>query len=173
MKRWIWVAVIAVVIGVLAFLANRKQEVRAAQPVTDGFTCAVAIDYGELSLKGQLSRMTDGRLLATFTEPSSLSGVAISWDGEEMAMELGGLCVPVNADNVPQSALVKSLLGVLTAELVDGEVGHDGVTYSGEIDGKTYTVTCDETTGFIRTLSVPQDGLEVTFSDVTVLEEEK
>lgn len=173
MKRWIWVVIVAAVIGGLAFLASRKQEVSAAQPVSDGFTCEVAISYRELSLKGQLSRMADGRLLATFSEPSSLSGVAISWDGENMAMELGGLSVPVNADNVPQGALVKSLLTVLTAELTDGKTAEDGVTYTGDVDGKAYTVVCDADTGFMRSISVPEDELEVIFSEVALLTEKE
>ena len=173
MKHWIWVVIVVAVIGGLAFLSGRKQEVNAAQPVTDGFTCAVEIDYRQLSLKGQLSRMADGRLLATFSEPSSLSGVAISWDGEDMAMEIGGLSVPVSADNVPQGALVKSLLTVLTAELTDGETTQDGVTYTGDVDGKTYTVVCDRDTGFMRSVSVPEDELEVTFFDMALLTDKK
>ena len=146
-----------------------KRRADAAQPVTTGFTCEVSIAYRDLTLKGQLSRSQDGRLLVTLTEPPSLGGMAISWDGKEMAMELGGLRVPVNADNVPQSALVKSLLSVLTAAPTDGEMTEEGYTVQGEVDGKGYTIVCAPDTGLIRSLSVPEDDLTVTFSEVSLL----
>lgn len=146
-----------------------KRRNDAAQPVTTGFTCEVSIAYRDLALKGQLSRSQDGRLLVTLTEPPSLGGMAISWDGKEMAMELGGLRVPVNAENVPQSALIKNLLSVLTAEPTNGEMTEEGYTVQGEADGKAYTLICAPDTGLIRSLSVPEDELEVIFSESSLL----
>lgn len=146
-----------------------KNRADAATPVTAGFTCEVSIDYREMDLKGQLSRTQDGWLLVTLSEPPSLSGMAISWDGEEMAMELGGLRVPVNAENVPQGALVKSLLAVLTASPSAGELTDAGYVVQGEVDGKAYTVVCAPDTGLIRSLSVPDDELTVTFNETALL----
>lgn len=162
-------SLLAVVLCVTTLFGCGKRRDDAAQPVTTGFTCEVNIAYRDLTLKGQLSRSQDGRLLVTLIEPPSLSGMAISWDGKEMAMELGGLRVPVNADNVPQSALIKSLLSVLTAEPIDGEMAEEGYTIQGEVDGKDYTIVCAPDTGLIRSLSVPEDELTVTFSEVSLL----
>lgn len=141
----------------------------AATPVTAGFTCEVGIAYRGMNLKGQLSRAQDGCLLVTLSEPPSLGGMAISWDGEEMAMELGGLRVPVNAENVPQGALIKSVLSVLTTEPTDGELTDEGYMVQGEVDGKAYAIVCAPDTGLIRSLSVPDDELTVTFHDTALL----
>ncbi len=154
--------------AVMLFGCGKRRD-DAAQPVTTGFTCEVSIAYRDLALKGQLSRSQDGRLLVTLTDPPSLGGMAISWDGKEMAMELGGLRVPVNAQNVPQGALVKSLLSVLTTAPADGEMAEEGYVIQGEADGKAYTLVCAPDTGLIRSLSVPEDELEVTFSEISLL----
>ncbi len=169
MKHRLFFALSAVVLCAVMLFGCGKRRGDAAQPVTAGFTCEVSIAYHDLALKGQLSRSQDGRLLVTLTEPPSLGGMAISWDGKEMAMELGGLRVPVNAENVPQGALVKSLLSVLSAKPADGELTEEGYTAQGEVDGKEYTIVCAPDTGLIRSLSVPEDGLEVTFSEISLL----
>ena len=146
-----------------------KRRDDAAKPVTAGFTCEVGIDYRGMTLKGQLSRTQDGCLLVTLSEPPSLSGMAISWDGEEMAMEIGGVRIPVNAANVPQSALIKSLLTVLAVQPAAGEITDEGYVVQGEIDGKAYTIVCAPDTGLIRSMTVPDDELTVTFEQTALL----
>lgn len=169
MKHRIFFWILTVVLCVTMLFGCGKSRDDEVTPVTAGFTCEVSIAYRDMALKGQLSRVQDGRLLVTLSEPPSLSGMAISWDGEEMAMELGGLRVPVNAENVPQGALIKSLLTVLTAAPTAGEITDEGYVVQGEADGKTYAIVCAPDTGLIRSLSVPDDGLTVTFSETALL----
>ena len=169
MKHRISFVLLTAVLCAAMLFGCGKRRADAAQPVTTGFTCEVNIAYRDLALKGQLSRVQDGRLLVTLSEPPSLSGMAISWDGKEMAMELGGLRVPVNAENVPQSALVKRLLSVLSSEPTDGELTEEGYTVPGEVDGEGYTIVCAPDTGLIRSLTVPDDELEIVFSEMALL----
>ena len=169
MKQRILFGMLTVVLCTVMLFGCGKSRADAATPVTAGFTCEVSIAYREMNLKGELSRTQDGRLLVTLSEPPSLSGMAISWDGKEMAMEIGGLRVPVNAANVPQGALMKSLLTVLTAAPSAGEITDEGYTVQGEIDGKAYTIVCAPDTGLIRSLSVPDDELTVTFNETALL----
>ncbi len=169
MKHRLLFGILTVVLCAAMLFGCGKKPDDAATPVTAGFTCEVGIAYRGMNLKGQLSRAQDGRLLVTLSEPPSLGGMAISWDGEEMAMELGGLQIPVKAENVPQSALIKSLLSVLTTEPTDGELADEGYTVQGEVDGKAYTIVCAPDTGLIRSLSVPDDELTVTFNETALL----
>lgn len=162
-----WILTVLFCAAMLFGCGKRRDD--AATPVTAGFTCEVSIAYRDLDLKGELSRTQDGRLLVTLSEPPSLSGMAIGWDGKEMAMELGGLRVPVNAENVPQGALVKSLLTVLTAAPTAGKITDEGYVVQGEVDGKAYTIVCAPDTGLIRSLSVPDDNLTVTFNETALL----
>ena len=171
MKLRIPFVVCATLCCALLLVGCGKSRSEAAKPVTAGFRCQVSITYRDKQLEGQLSRVQDGRLQMLLSEPPSLSGMAINWDGKEMTMELGGVQVPVNAANVPQSALIKSLLSVLSTQPTDGELTDEGYTVRGEVDGKAYTIVCAPDTGLIRSLSVPEDEMTVTFHGTTLLTE--
>ncbi len=165
--------VCAVVCGtfltVLLMAGCGKGGLAAAKPVTAGFSCGVTADYRGMAVKGTLSRTQDGRLRMHITQPPTLSGMVVNWDGKAMTMELGGMQVPVNAAKVPQGALVKSLLSVLTAAPKEGEMTDDGYVLEGEVDGKAYTIVCAPDTGLIRSLRVPEDELTVTFENTALL----
>lgn len=169
MKRRICVVLSLCVVCLILFSSCKREEKGSAKPVVAGFTCGVNITYRALKLNGELTRNADGKLLMTFSEPRSLSGIAISWDGENMAMELGGLSVRVDEAKVPQGALIKSMLRVLTAQPTDGTVTEEGYVMTGEVEGKAYTLVCEPDTGFLRSLSVPEDELSVTFIDAAPL----
>ncbi len=169
MKRRIVCLFLTGVFCAVLLVGCGKDLGNTATPVTEGFTCEVSITYRDMELKGQLSRTQEGRLLVTLSEPPSLSGIAISWDGEEMAMELGGLRVPVDAANVPQGALVKCLLSVLSAKPSDARMVDGEYTVQGDVDGKAYTIICEPDTGLIRSLTIPDDELTVMFSKTALL----
>lgn len=173
MKRWIIVGIAAVLIGGGVFWFSQNKKANAAPPITDGFTCNVAITYHQTELDGTLSRTADGKLSVSFSKPATLSGMTVNWDGEEMTLQLGSLNVPVNAQNVPQGALIKRLLSVLTVQTEDGELTEQGYTVSGDIDGLAYTVVYDAESGLIRSVSAPNEDLQVVFSDVKQIENEK
>ena len=142
----------------------------ATPPVTEGFACQTAIRYRDMELQGQLTRTSDGKLTLAFSLPKTLNGVAVGWNGSDMTMELGGMSIAVPAEQVPQGALVKRLLQVLSADHGDGAVTEEGYAVSGEVEGETYTLVCDPATGLPVTLTLPAEGLEVTFTEVTLTE---
>ncbi len=136
----------------------------ATQPVTAGFSCQAAIQYHEMTLQAQLTRQTDGKLTLAFTQPKSLSGVALGWDGHSMTMELGGMSVAIPSEKVPQGALIQRLLQVLTADHGGGTVTEDGYVLTGEIEGEAYTLVFDPATGLPVALSLPAEELEAAFT---------
>ncbi len=167
MKRVLSVMVVAALL--LLPVGCKQEETPAVEPVTTGFSCEVSADYRGMAIKGTLTREASGELRVSLTEPATLSGMAVRWDGEKMTMELGGMQIPVDAAKVPQGALVKSVLSALAAVPVQGELTDDGYVVGGEVDGKEYTVVCAPDTGLVRSLSVPQDELTVAFQNVVLL----
>lgn len=138
-----------------------------APPVTDGFTCRVAMQYQDMAVEGDLTCTRDSGASLTFTLPPSLQGITLSCDSAGMAMELGGMHLTVPADAVPQGALVRCLASVLASTHPTGVLTEEGYVIRGEAEGVAYTLACDPTTGLPLSLSVPTQNLEAVFTDVT------
>ncbi|MBQ7089375.1 MAG: hypothetical protein IJN04_07030 [Clostridia bacterium] len=139
-------------------------------PITDGFTAAATIRYKEMDVAGQFSCSSDGRVNMVFSLPKSLDGVALGWNGSEMQMRLGGMTIAVSEDSMPDGGLIRCLTRVLAA-VKPKEGKREGADYviDGEAEGTAYTLVCDAATGFPTRLSVPDEQLEVSFADVTIL----
>lgn len=167
MKKWICSLLVGVLLCGLVGCGSAGNS--KVQPVTKGFSCQVTVDYRELALVGELQCSPEGKLQLTFFQPSPLSGLSIGWDGQDMTMELGDVSVSVSPDKVPQSALIKSLLGVLSAKPANGEMTHEGYVMEGSVDGLAYTLVCDGTTGLPLSLSVPENELSATFTQTTIM----
>lgn len=140
-------------------------------PVTAGFSCRFTVDYRELALQGELKRFSSGKLVLTFSQPQSLDGVTIGWDGENMSMELAGMSVSVSPDKVPESALIKSLLGVLQAKPDNVMLTDEGYVMEGNVENFAYTLVCDGQTGLPISLSMPENELMAVFSEATAFTE--
>lgn len=138
---------------------------RPAEPVTDGFSARMTAAVGDWNAAGALTCTADGKLTLTLEKPASLYGVTVGWNGRALTMELGSMSVDVDPDKVPNGALIKSLLRVLTATPDTGTLTDEGYVQTGTADGAAYTATYDPETGLIRALSVPEQALTADFSD--------
>lgn len=139
-------------------------------PITDGFTAQAAIEYKGMDVQGQFSCSTDGRVTMVFSQPKSLDGVTLGWNGSEMQMRLGGMTITVAEDSMPDGGLIRCLTRVLSSvKPKEGEVDGTDYVICGEAEGTAYTLVCDAETGLPKSLSVPDEELTATFSQVTVL----
>lgn len=140
------------------------------QPITDGFSAQTTIRYKDMDVQGQLSCSADGRVNMVFSLPKSLDGVTLGWNGSEMQMQLGGMTITVSEDSMPDGGLIRCLTRVLAAvEPKGGTREGDDYVIRGTAGDTEYTLVCDAATGLPDSLSVPDEQLEVTFSEVTVI----
>ena len=171
MKYWVTrLAAVAAAVCAAVGLAGCGEQ-PSTTPVTDGFTCHTTIQYREMAVEGELTCSPEGQMALSFTLPKSLQGVTLGWDGDAMSMALGRMQMDIPTDKVPQGALIRCLLQVLTADHPDGTVTDEGYVITGETEEVAYALVCDPTSGLPRSLSVPQEELEATFTDVTYLNE--
>lgn len=168
MKQWI--LRLTAVLGAAVMLAGCGAP-QSAAPVTDGFTCHAAMQYREMAVEGELTCSKDGGASLAFSLPKSLQGVTFGWDGGAMTMELGGMRLTVPPEKVPESALIRCLLSVLTATHPAGSITEEGYVITGEVEGIAYALVCDPTSGLPLSLSVPGEELEAVFTDMTRLSE--
>lgn len=141
----------------------------AVSPITDGFTCRAAMQYGDMTVEGDLTCTREGGASLTFALPPSLQGITLVFNDSGMAMELGGMQLTVPADAVPQEALIRGLAAVLSATHPTGVLTDEGYVIRGETEGGTYTLVCDPASGLPRSLSIPSQQLEAVFTDVAAV----
>ena len=166
--KHVYVRLAAVLAALLCLCGCGKKS--TIQPITDGFTAQATIRYKEMDVAGQLSCSADGRVNMVFTLPKSLDGVTLGWNGSEMQMRLGGMTITVSEDSMPDGGLIRCLTRVLAAvEPSDGKKEGEHYVIDGDVGGTAYTLVCDAVSGFPLSLSVPDEQLEVTFSQVTTL----
>lgn len=141
-----------------------------AFPVTEGFRCeADALCDGE-RFSGTLTRETSGALRWEMTAPASVSGWTFLWDGEALTLNLQGLSYVIDPAAMPDTAPVRVLTTAADAiARMDRQSGPaaaaDGTGRTvGDCSAGTFTLSSDPATGFWRTLSVPESGVEIRFS---------
>ena len=160
-RLWIWLGVM--IIG-LAGCAPKK----AAPPQTINFSCAIRATYDNMTVAGTLTRYTAGTLKLAFTEPQTLDGLTVSWDGELVTLEMMGLTYQVDPDDVPESALGKEVIAILDAAMRDemqGVVEDGKQIFESAGDNGAYQLVCDAETGYPLSLRVPDLNLQAEFSD--------
>ncbi len=143
----------------------------AETPVTTGFECDADLTYRDMQVKGHLTRLTTGTLTLDVTEPETLKGMTMQWDGETVSVKMYGLSFGVDPAAVPQTALGKSLLAALDAALHpagEGQVTESGLVTSGEAAGGSFTITSDPETGSLLALEIPSAELKATFSNFSL-----
>lgn len=161
MKKWVGTAMALI----LALSVSGCGGSKPADVVTDGFTCRVAAEYREMNVEGDLRCSEDGELMLSFDLPTSLQGITLGWDGEALLMELGGMRTKVPSDKVPQSALIRCVAQVLSAPHGGGTETEEGYVVKGSVEDVDYTLVFDPDSGMPRSLTVPAEELEVTFTD--------
>ena len=163
MKRWL----VFLVLTATVFLSGCAAQPTAQPPTTDGFSCRVTADYDDLAFAGDLRRETDENISLTLAEPATLEGLVLAWDGKALTATMHGISTTVDANKVPQAAVLPLVLDVLdnAAKMNDGEKTTDGWAFTGEWEGHTYTLVSDPQTGHLISISVPDVPLVVRFSD--------
>lgn len=146
------------------------------QPLqAESYEADVLLAYGEDQTAGlHLTRIGDSVWDAAFTEPASLAGVVLSFDGSAVSASYKGL-----AFTIPKSALpAKNMLGMVTEALDAADAAEslpctqqeDGSwCYQGSCAGGNYTLTFGQS-GEPLVFDLPSQPLKLTFSEFRVIQ---
>ncbi len=139
---------------------------QSVAPVVSGFQCHVGVEYEEIRLQALLERKSTGSLTLTVSEPESIEGLSMTWDGSQMILSLGGLKLATAPDNLPASALVFSLCEALDACMEQRGYPADGaIKIENEGTNGGYTLIYNAQSGYPEMLTIPDLELTVCFSD--------
>lgn len=142
----------------------------AEDPVSTGFECDVSLTYRDMDVKGHLTRLTAGTLVMDITEPKSLEGMSMKWDGQTISVSMYGISFGVDPDAIPETALGKSILDALDGVPADGDrtVTDEGVMTKGDAAGGEFTFISDPETGNLLSLTIPSVNLTAAFSNFQI-----
>ena len=165
-------ACLLIVIFIFCGIVACKKCGRSEQPVTTGFSCDIDVNYQDMKVKGVLTRTLAGTLNLDISEPETLKGMSMQLNGEKITLKLHGLSFDVNPDLIPQSALGKTLLGILDAAIGNhdaGEVTDNGLLTKGSAVSGEFEILSDPETGRLLTISMPSSDLVAEFSNFSVI----
>ena len=140
------------------------------QPSLDpSFTVTAEMDYSDAQQASfSLTRYSDGVWDATFSEPASLAGVVLTFDGSAVSASYKGL-----AFTVPKSAMGAKTMLLYVTDVLDTFEGaeappctqaEDGRwSAAGDCEGGSYTVTFSAD-GTLAGFTLPSQPLTLTFS---------
>ena len=165
---------LALLTAVLICTACNSSPHEPEKPVTTGFACDVDMTYQDMRIKGRLTRESAGTLQLAFSEPASLEGMSMQWDGETVTMKMGGISFGVDPADIPQSALGKGLLDALDAGFRsggDGQVTEKGLATTGDSVNGQFEILSDPESGQLLSMRIPELNIAASFSNFKTLGE--
>ena len=162
----------------LVFLTScsvaNNETVSTKDIFSEPFTCTANIVTDELSAIGTLSRHGYENWDIEFSEPATLSGVMISFDGVNSEASYKGLSFSMPKSAVPVNSMLLCLATAVdeisSSEEKDCSSSEGLLTFKGSTDCGDYILTVNEDTGDIAMFEMKNLNLVITFSDVTTLE---
>ncbi len=131
------------------------------------YTVCADISCGELSAKADVTRISAGDYLFTFSEPKELCGITLEYGEGFYTAKLGGLSFKAdeNAEYAMLPEIIASSLNAVVGLPAENIEQSDGVmTMETEFSGKKVTVEADSKTGGLISLKCPYHQLSVEFS---------
>lgn len=142
--------------------------------LTEPFTCTANITTANVDAVGVLTRKDVGNWSIEFSEPSTLSGVTLTFDGVTSEASYKGLTYSMPKDAVPINStllcLATAIDEISTNEETSATAKDGSLTFKGSVDGGEYILTVDETTGDLTSFIMDNLELTMTFSNVQPLE---
>jgi len=137
------------------------------------FSLTANLEYNGRGSVAQFARTAPGQWSGTLVEPYSLQGVEIAYSPLEMSVSYAGFAVNHGDDSPPDINITAFvMLAVLESAFLSEDVsissGKDWVEIAGSHDGGVYVLRLDRN-GLPVSLSIPNQQLKVTFSEVTAM----
>ncbi|MGN0171648.1 MAG: hypothetical protein ACI39E_02555 [Acutalibacteraceae bacterium] len=150
----------------LCLLLTSCSSGQSVSPMVSGFQSHVGIEYEDMRLQALLERKTTGSLTLTVSEPESIAGLSMTWDGAQLILSLGGLKLAAAPHNLPASALAFSICEALDACAQQrGSLEDGAIKLENEGTNGRYTLLYNAQSGYPELLTIPDLELTVCFSE--------
>lgn len=162
---------LALLTALLLCTACHSQSQNPEKPVTTGFACDVDMMYQDMRVKGRLTRMSAGTLKMEFTEPATLNGMSMEWDGETISVKYAGLSFGRGSDRRAGKRPGQGAFGCAGRGLRSGGEGQmtdKGLSVTGQSVNGQFEMLSDPQTGQLLSLKIPELKVAAAFSNFQI-----
>lgn len=151
----------------------RSEEKTSVPDLNKVFTAEAAITSKDFEGKAKISRLGGGMWEIEFSEPDTLSGIKLAFNGDELSASYQGLSFSVPEEILPSKPIFTKLFESIDRS-AEGELPYseqEGIlTYEGELEniGK-FTISTEKETGNLMNVKIPYDNVVVEFTDYTIV----
>lgn len=173
MKRSICV-VTSIVMTFLTACSTTKEKVSTKELLAEPFTCTANITTDELDATGILNRYASDSWDIEFSEPSTLSGVKLTFNANTSEASYKGLTYSMPKTAVPVNSMLLCLASavdtIANADQTDCTASEGLLTFKGSTDGGDYILTLEEDSGNLAMFEMPNSNLIITFVNQSPLD---
>lgn len=183
-RKTTWIVIIGIIVLVTGIftvftvskrpLSEEKQQ-QLTSDLSRPFQAVANIKLDGLNVVADINKTASNQLTMQVTEPQTLKGLTISYNGSDITVAYLGMQAVIDDD----SLLAKTMAGIIMHSIQSAteDTGvqiseQDGIlTISGESDEGAFVLKLDKQSGAILSLRVPQMDLECEFSQFLFTED--
>lgn len=153
--------------------AVSADEARILSGLSSPFHTSASIRYGSLTAETTVARDSPLSCTVVFTAPESLRDMAYTFREESVELSYKGLQFSFDPSGVPDRSAAKAMVSALAAAtqgtLTQARRQGNELEAQGTGPRGLFTLLLDAESGALIKLSVPQEELEIIFSDFSFL----
>ena len=138
------------------------------------FKVTATIESGKFKGQAVINRLGDNMWDVEFSSPNTLSGIKLSYSGEDITATYMGLSIKMSKTDAPIKGMLTMLFNAIdkSAALKDMPCVEDEKTktFSGENENGKFNIILDKSTGNLIGFEMPDNDLKVTFTDYTLIQ---
>lgn len=161
-------AAVAAVLLLLAAGCQNSQE-KEIPPLPESYSANINLTYGNSSMGAVFTQSAPGTYGVDVIEPDILDPISFSYEGEKTVTEFDGITLGEENASIPQkdacSMLIEALAQVYSGSATESPPNNGTITYSGVIDGGSFTLTRSSQSGNWIEFTVNDSELDILFSN--------
>ncbi len=162
------------VICVLMLCCCKGEKTSAAPDLNKLFTGTASIACGDFTAEATINRLGNGMWDVEFLSPKTLSGVKLSFNGDEITASYLGLKFTVPKDTSPVKGVLRLLFDAVDKSSEKPDMvctEKDGkIIFDGEINSEKFKIMFNKETGGLSGFEVPDKDLKIEFSSYSEIQ---
>lgn len=154
---------------VLVFASGCSSTLGFAPPkIKQDFNCTAQIQYKNMEIKADVSRLKEGVTTITVNSPDTIKGLKYKWVDSKLTVTCEDLDCNTQEGYLPQANFAQVIYSVLNSTADENacvfkEKKDNVCVYTGSCSSGAYTLKEDSSTGEIKEFTVSSIGITVNF----------